>query len=140
MINFYNPEQANDLLPEIKKRLIKIINKRNEIVMIQNELNGIISDNRPFEIFFEKKNELNRIISSLYKEIEEMEKLSVLIKSLDEGLVDFASKRFDEEVWLCWKVEEEKIKFWHGKNEGFIGRKPLSVKGSYNEDKLEDLR
>jgi hypothetical protein len=140
MINFYNPEQANDILPEIKKRLIKIINKRDEIVMIQNELNSIISDNRPFEIFFEKKNELNRIISSLYKEIEEMEKLGVLIKSLDEGLVDFASKRFDEEVWLCWKVEEEKIKFWHGKNEGFIGRKPLSVKGSYNEDKLEDLR
>jgi hypothetical protein len=140
MINFYNPEQANDLLPEIKKRLIKIINKRNEIVMIQNELNSIISDNQPFETFFEKKNELNRMISSLYKEIEEVEELGVLIKSLDEGLVDFASKRFDEEVWLCWKVEEEKIKFWHGKNEGFIGRKPLSVKGSYNEDKLEDLR
>jgi hypothetical protein len=140
MINFYTPEQANDLLPEIKKRLIKIINKRNEIVMIQNELNSIISDNRPFEIFFGKKNELNRITSSLYKEIEEVEELGVLIKSLDEGLVDFASKRFDEEVWLCWKVEEEKIRFWHGKNEGFTGRKPLSVKGSYNEDELEDLR
>ena len=140
MINFYTPEQANDLLPEIKKRLIKIINKRNEIVMIQNELNSIISDNRPFEIFFGKKNELNRIISSLYKEIEEVEELGVLIKSLDEGLVDFVSKRFDEEVWLCWKVEEETIKFWHRKNEGFTGRKPLSVKGSYNEDKLEDLR
>jgi hypothetical protein len=140
MINFYTPQQANDLLPEIKKRLIKIINKRNEIVMIQNELNSIISDNRSFEIFFGKKNELNTIISSLYKEIEEVEELGVLIKSLDEGLVDFASKRFDEEVWLCWKVEEETIKFWHGKNEGFIGRKPLSVKGSYNEDKLEDLR
>ena len=140
MINFYNPEQANDLLPEIKKRLIKIINKRNEIVMIQNELNSIISCNRPFETFFGKKNELNRTISSLYEEIEEVEKLGVLIKSLDEGLVDFASKRFGEEVWLCWKVEEEKIRFWHGKNEGFIGRKPLSVKGSYNEDNLEDLR
>ena len=140
MINFYNPEQANDLLPEIKKRLIKIINKRNEIVMIQNELNSIISDNRPFEIFFEKKNELNRIISSLYKEIEEMEKLGVLIKSLDEGLVDFASKRFDEEVWLCWKVGEDKVEFWHGKNEGFIGRKPLSNKATFNKDELEDLR
>jgi len=140
MINFYTPEQANDSLPEIKKRLIKIINKRNEIVMIQNELNSIIGDNRPFEIFFGKKSELNRTISSLYKELEEVEELGVLIKSLDEGLVDFASKRFDEEVWLCWKVEEETIRFWHGKNEGFIGRKPLSVKGSYNEDELEDLR
>jgi hypothetical protein len=140
MINFYTPDQANDLLPEIKKRFIKIINKRNEIVMIQNELNSIISYNRPFEIFFQKKNELNRTISSLYKEIEEVEEFGILIKSLDEGLVDFASLRFDEEVWLCWKVEEEKIRFWHGKNEGFIGRKPLSVKGNYNEDNLEDLR
>ena len=140
MINFYTPDQANDLLPEIKKRFIKIINKRNEIVMIQNELNSIMSYNQPFEIFFEKKNELNRTISSLYKEIEEVEEFGVLIKSLDEGLVDFASKRFDDEVWLCWKVEEEKIRFWHGKNEGFTGRKPLSVKGNYNEDNLEDLR
>ncbi len=140
MINFYTPDQANDLLPEIKKRFIKIINKRNEIVMIHNELNSIISYNRPFEIFFQKKNELNRTISSLYKEIEEVEEFGILIKSLDEGLVDFASLRFDEEVWLCWKVEEEKIRFWHGKNEGFIGRKPLSVKGNYNEDNLEDLR
>ena len=140
MINFYTPDQANDLLPEIKKRFIKIINKRNEIVTIQNELNSIMGYNRPFEIFFGKKNELNKTISSLYKEIEEVEELGVLIKSLDEGLVDFASKRFDEEVWLCWKVEEEKIRFWHGKNEGFTGRKPLSVKGNYNEDNLEDLR
>jgi hypothetical protein len=140
MINFYTPDQANSLLPEIKKRFIKIMNKRNEIVTIQNELNSIMSYDRPFEIFFEKKNELNKTISSLYKEIEEVEELGVLIKSLDEGLVDFASKRFDEEVWLCWKVEEEKIRFWHGKNEGFTGRKPLSVKGNYNEDNLEDLR
>ncbi len=140
MINFYTPDQANSLLPEIKKRFIKIMNKRNEIVTIQNELNSIMSYDRPFEIFFEKKNELNRTISSLYKEIEEVEELGVLIKSLDEGLVDFASKRFEEEVWLCWKVEEEKIRFWHGKNEGFTGRKPLSVKGNYNEDNLEDLR
>ena len=77
MINFYTPDQANSLLPEIKKRFIKIMNKRNEIVTIQNELNSIMSDDRPFEIFFGKKNELNRTISSLYKEIEEVEELGV---------------------------------------------------------------
>ena len=43
MINFYTPDQANSLLPEIKKRFIKIMNKRNEIVTIQNELNSIMS-------------------------------------------------------------------------------------------------
>ncbi len=57
-----------------------------------------------------------------------------------KDLIDFPSIRFNEEVWLCWNTEEEKIRFWHKKNEGFIGRKPLSIKGNYNEDDLDDLR
>src|SRR6185312_15559589 len=134
MFNFYTPDQANELLPEIKRRFNKIIDKRNEIILIQSELNNIIDGYQSFKIFFDKKKELNKTISLLYKEVEEIEEFGILIKSLDEGLVDFPSKRFDEEVWLCWKVEEEKIRFWHGKNEGFIGRKSLSVKGTYIED------
>lgn len=140
MFNFYTPNQANEILPEIKRRFNKIIDKRNEIILIQSELNNIIDGYQSFKIFFDKKKELNKTITSLYKEIEEVEEFGILIKSLDEGLVDFPSKRFNEEVWLCWKIEEEKIRFWHGKNEGFIGRKPLSAKGNYSEDNLEDLR
>ncbi len=140
MFNFYTPDQANEILPEIKRRFNKIIDKRNEIIIIQNEINSIINGYKSFILFFDKKKELNKIISSLYREIEEIEEFDILIKSVDEGLLDFPSKRFNEEVWLCWKIGEEKIRFWHGKDEGFIGRKPLSVKGTYNEDNLEDLR
>ena len=140
MFNFYTPDQANEILPEIKRRFNKIIDKRNEIIIIQNEINSIINGYKSFILFFDKKKELNKIISSLYREIEEIEEFDILIKSVDEGLLDFPSKRFNEEVWLCWKIGEEKIRFWHGKDEGFIGRKPLSIKGTYNEDNLEDLR
>jgi hypothetical protein len=140
MFNFYTPDQANEILPEIKRRFSKIIDKRNQIIIIQNEINSIINGYKSFILFFDKKKELNKIISSLYKEIEEIEEFDILIKSVDEGLLDFPSKRFNEEVWLCWKIGEEKIRFWHGKDEGFIGRKPLSIKGNYNEDNLEDLR
>jgi hypothetical protein len=49
--------------------------------------------------------------------------------------------RFDEEVWLCWKLGETEIKFWHVREEGFMGRKPLSPKGFLTgEDDLADLR
>ncbi|MBA3977415.1 MAG: DUF2203 domain-containing protein [Nitrosopumilus sp.] len=140
MFNFYTPDKANEFLPEIKRRFDMIIGYRNKILIIQNEINNILSDDYSFKLFFEKKNQLNKIISLLYKQIEEIEELGILIKSLDEGLIDFPSIRFNEEVWLCWKIEEEKIRFWHRKNEGFIGRKPLSSKGNYNEDNLEDLR
>ena len=140
MFNFYTPDKANELLPEIKRRFNLIIGYRNQIVIIQNELNNISSKDYSFKLFFEKKIQLNKTITLLYKQIEEIEELGILIKSLDEGLIDFPSIRFNEEVWLCWNIEEEKIRFWHGKNEGFIGRKPLSIKGNYNEDNLEDLR
>ena len=70
-----------------------------------------------------------------------MENMGVMIKSVDEGLLDFPSMRFNEEVWLCWKTGETEIKFWHSKQEGFMGRKPLALKGfPIGEDDLTDLR
>jgi hypothetical protein len=47
------------------------------------------------------------------------------IKSLEEGLLDFPSRRDGEEVLLCWKLGEEEIGYWHRADEGFAGRKPL---------------
>jgi hypothetical protein len=82
-------------------------------------------------------------VSSLYRSIEQVEERGVMIKSVDEGLLDFPSKRFDEEVWLCWKMGEREVKFWHKKDEGFAGRKPLSPHGLSKvetQDDLSDLR
>jgi len=47
------------------------------------------------------------------------------IKSLEEGLLDFPSRRDGELVLLCWKLGEGEIEYWHGLEEGFAGRKPL---------------
>ena len=47
------------------------------------------------------------------------------IKSLQEGLLDFPSRRKGELVLLCWKLGEGEIEYWHGTEEGFAGRKPL---------------
>jgi hypothetical protein len=47
------------------------------------------------------------------------------IKSLEDGLLDFPSRRGDELVLLCWKLGEGEIEYWHGLDEGFAGRKLL---------------
>lgn len=140
MFSFYTPIEANKILPEIQSKFKKVLEQRDKITKINAELNEVISQDKSFEIFFRKKMELNQTINSIYKNIEDIESFGILIKSFDEGLLDFPSKRYDEEVWLCWKIGEDKIKFWHRKNEGFMGRKPLSIKGTYNEENLEDLR
>jgi len=48
-----------------------------------------------------------------------------LVKDLEKGLVDFPTLFRGEEVYLCWKLDEPSIQFWHGVDEGFAGRKPI---------------
>lgn len=140
MFKLFTPIKANSILPEVKAKFVRILNQRNNIMELQVELNSIVNLESSHEEYFMKKRLVNKALTELYKDIEELEGLGILIKSFEEGLLDFPSKRFNEEVWLCWKIGEDKIKFWHGKNEGFMGRKPLSVRGTFNNDDLADLR
>jgi hypothetical protein len=129
MFTLYTPQTANKALPEVKRMFANIVAQKNRVVALNEELQITIESGGQFERFFKKKQELNTAVSSLYKAIEQLEGTGVMIKDVDQGLLDFPSKRFDEEVWLCWKAGEDEIKFWHAKDEGFMGRKPLESTG-----------
>jgi hypothetical protein len=129
MPTLYTPQDANKALPDVKKLFTYIAAQKNKVVAAQQEIQEIIDSGNPFGPFIEKKQKLNTMVTELYRAIEQLEGMGVMIKSVDEGLLDFPSKRFDEEVWLCWKAGEDEVKFWHGKDEGFMGRKPLETTG-----------
>jgi hypothetical protein len=73
------------------------------------------------------KQKLNSVVTKFYQSLEDLENTGVVVKQLDQGLLDFPAKRFDQEIWLCWKEGETEVKFWHEKDSGFMGRKPISV-------------
>jgi len=123
---YFTPKDVNKILLEIQKQFSQIILLRNKVISLQEDLQKITNEGSKFSNFIAKKKELNRAVSRLYNEIEGLEKRGIMIKSVDDGLLDFPSLRFDEEVWLCWKYGESEIKFWHGRDEGFMGRKPLA--------------
>jgi hypothetical protein len=56
---------------------------------------------------------------------DRVEQAGALIKDVDTGLIDFLSRYNGQEVCLCWKLGEDTIRFWHGLEEGFRGRKPI---------------
>jgi hypothetical protein len=62
---------------------------------------------------------------TLKNAMERIEDLGVLVKDLDIGLVDFPTLFRGEEVYLCWRMDEDDIDHWHGVNEGFNGRRPI---------------
>ena len=127
MFSHFTIEDANKVLPSVIKKFKDIVSLKNEVVKIQSEMETNPRYMSSFKDYMLKKQELNTAITNFYKAIEDLESSGVMVKSIEEGLLDFPSIRFNEEVWLCWKEGETEIKFWHGKDEGFTGRKPLSV-------------
>ena len=125
MFSHFTLEQANEMLPLVIKKFQNIVNMKNEVVRIQSDLENNPKYMETFKDYIIKKQELNSAITNFYKSIEDLEATGVSIKSIDQGLLDFPSLIFNEEIWLCWKEGETEIKFWHGKDEGFNGRKPI---------------
>lgn len=58
---------------------------------------------------------------------ERIQEAGCLIKDLDIGLIDFPAIFRGREVYLCWKLGEPEILFWHPVEEGFRGRKPIDA-------------
>ena len=62
---------------------------------------------------------------NLYRAIERIRTLGVLLKDLDAGLLDFPHERDGRVVFLCWQPPEESVAFWHEIDTGYQGRQPL---------------
>ena len=127
MFKYFTVQTANEVLPLVIQKYDNIKKQKNEVIKAEQELQVTLSDNDTFEGYVVLKQKLNQELSKFYKTIEELEETGVVMKGLEQGLLDFPSKRFDQEVWLCWKDGETEIKFWHEKDSGFMGRKPIEV-------------
>jgi hypothetical protein len=67
----------------------------------------------------------NQIGMKLQTAVETIQATGCLVKDLEMGLLDFPAILNDEEVLLCWRLGEDRIRYYHGMNEGFAGRRPL---------------
>lgn len=56
----------------------------------------------------------------------ELENLGVELKDPLSGLLDFRAQRGDQEVYLCWRLGEESVDYWHSLDGGFAGRRPMA--------------
>jgi hypothetical protein len=57
---------------------------------------------------------------------EQLERLDIVVRDLERGLVDFPSLIDGHEVYLCWLLDEPAVGHWHGVDTGFAGRRPLA--------------
>jgi hypothetical protein len=58
--------------------------------------------------------------------VDQIEATGCQVKDIDLGLIDFPGRLNGEDVFWCWRLGEDRIRFWHRQSEGFAGRKPIS--------------
>ena len=127
MNSYFSVSDANEILPLVIKKFNYAKKAKAEVMKMEQQLTSGITPTTSLEEYTVIKRKLNSSITKFYQSIEDLENTGVSLKGLDEGLLDFPAKRFDEEIRLCWKEGETEIKFWHEKDTGFMGRKPISV-------------
>ena len=126
MLKHFDIEEAQEALPRVE-RLVKKLMKLNKTIGMLNSIEIDTAD-LSFEQFqnLTKMNKMYHKLSfEFYKSLEELESTGCILKDVEEGLVDFFSQFEGRDIFLCWKVGERRIQFWHEISTGFQGRQPI---------------
>jgi hypothetical protein len=129
---YFDRREAEELLPAIEPFLEEAQKQKRALDSITADISNAAlrimmlgGSLPPFAELNRKKNQREKVAEQLNQTVDEIQQTGCLVKDLDTGLVDFPSLRGGEKVYLCWKLGEERIGYWHGIEEGFAGRKPL---------------
>jgi hypothetical protein len=124
-------EEANAAVAELRPVVARMVEHGRKLAEAQREQRQLVTriagnggDMQPSDLR-ELAETIQREADAIAACAEEINAAGAQIKSLEEGLLDFPSRRDGEEVLLCWKLGEDDIQYWHGLEEGFAGRKRL---------------
>jgi hypothetical protein len=128
---YFTADEANELLAQVRPLVEQMVAHRRSLALAtvrHARIAATIATNgggvRPHEVD-RLQATIDAEAAGVVRCVETLQALGVLVKDLDEGLIDFPALRGGEEVLLCWRLGEEEVAFWHTVEDGFAGRKPL---------------
>lgn len=130
---FFTLLEAEGFLPEVERLLRSSIQAKHDYESGEAELNqiaqritlmgGTLVRREEVVASRTRKDSSARVLKAA---MERLEEIGCQVKDLETGLIDFPTLYRDREVYLCWKLGEDKIAFWHHIEDGFRGRQPIN--------------
>jgi hypothetical protein len=130
MPEHYTRAEAEALLPRIGGMLRELQLLRDELAD-QEELyttlrTRVLSNGHNMQGNAQRiKMAIATTTAQITQRIHAIAELGVILKDLEAGLVDFPAQRNGREVYLCWRLGEDHIGWWHEVDSGFASRQPL---------------
>jgi hypothetical protein len=129
---------------EVEPTLIEAIEVRRKLTPLDEELTALaarIQWSGGLAVAYEQvarvRFERDRLVESLKTALERIQATGCVVKDLEMGLLDFPAIVDNQEVYLCWRLGEERIRFWHRQDEGFAGRKPIDPADSGSSNPIQ---
>jgi hypothetical protein len=131
MPRYFTLDEATALLPTIRPILERIISLRARLERTERDMvsqhwkartNGHADHDSSFG---EGKAARDALLAEINVELVKLHDLGIELKDPALGLIDFPSLRDGRVVYLCWRLGETSIGYWHDTDTGFAGRQPL---------------
>ena len=125
----FTVQEANALIPRLELIMSRLqrhgLHLREQVSELARQT-GQTPEELTTAQLLELRPELHPVVEELDRLLTEIESFGGELKGLDLGLVDFPSEIDGKRVLLCWQYGEKEIAYYHARNAGFAGRKPIA--------------
>jgi hypothetical protein len=130
---YFTLAEANALVPELERRFTQIMQLRAMVRIAYGALERLgeppsaetLASPEGTPQMISARARFRGLMETLTDDLAAIETLGVAIKDLEVGLCDFLGKHDGRDVWLCWRLGEKQVRFWHELDTGFAGRQPI---------------
>lgn len=124
--------EAERTRKELEPFLVEAMDCRKKLSGLETDLSAVSARIMmmggvivPYDKLATLRAEHQQLAQSLKTALNRILETGCLVKDLEIGLLDFPAVIDNQDVYLCWKLGEDRIRFYHRQDEGFAGRKPL---------------
>ena len=149
MTTFYSLDRANERLRDVRPILEDLRARRGELVGLRDRLHAVslaeVPDGASGSLVDDALSDaagaggpgsgrvlaarIQAVIDQMQAAVERLDAWDVTLRDIETGLVDFPALVAGRQVWLCWRLGEGDVAWWHGLTAGVAGRRPLAELG-----------
>lgn len=130
MERLFTVDEARALLPRARGMVVALRDRKAELdqhhaayLLLAGRVEG--AEGRHDQALARHHGAVTRLAGEIEVMLAGFLALGVEVKGIDQGLLDFRSRRDGRTIYLCWQFDEPDIAFWHELATGFLGRQPL---------------
>jgi hypothetical protein len=126
---YYGIDEANARLTEVRPLLEQLRADRAAVADAQRALVAARATNGSDEHAQElarREDEMREVVRRMQREVARLDSWEIVLRDIESGLIDFPALANGRPIWLCWRLGEDNVGWWHDHDTGFDSRRPLS--------------